>query len=91
MTAWRRESFGQNGLLGREHRGQVILKRFLLAALQKYNPGLPQKAYEQGVSQVTQKIADKSAGRINKEKYDLLLNGVEVVTPMKRAHVKNQN
>lgn len=78
-TAWRSESFGENGLLGREHRGQVVLERYLLAALQKYNPNLPQKAYEQAVSKIIQKTSDQSAGRINKEKYDLLRHGVEVV------------
>ena len=78
-TAWRRESFGEHGLLGREHRGQVVLERYLLQALQKYNPGLPLKAYEQAISKITQHVSDQSVGRINKEKYDLLRNGVEVV------------
>lgn len=78
VTAWQNESFGEDGLLGRENKSEVILSRYLLTALEKLNPNLPKTAYEQAVEQISQKVADKTLGRINKEKNDLLKNGVPV-------------
>lgn len=78
VTAWQNESFGEDGLLGRENKSEVILKRYLLQALEKLNPNLPKTVYEQAIEQISQKIADKTLGRINKEKNDLLKNGVPV-------------
>ena len=78
VTAWQNESFGKEGLLGRDNKSEVILSRYLLQALEKLNPNLPKTAYEQAIEQISQKIADKTLGRINKEKNDLLKNGVPV-------------
>ena len=78
VTAWQNESFGEDGLLGRDNKSEVILRRYLLQALEKLNPDLPKTAYEQAVEQISQKVADKTLGRINKEKNDLLKNGASV-------------
>ena len=78
VTAWQNESFGEDGLLGRENKSEVILSRYLLQALEKLNPNLPETAYEQAIEQISQKVADKTLGRINKEKNDQLKNGVPV-------------
>jgi type I restriction enzyme R subunit len=77
--AWKQETFGTTGLLGRENKSEVILKCYLLNALKALNKDLPETAYIQAIEQVEQKIADKSLGRINKEKYELLKEGVPVV------------
>lgn len=78
VTAWRNESFGENGLLGRETKNEVILTRYLLKALKTLNPDHPETAYEQAIELVSQNIADQTLGFINKEKNDLLKNGVPV-------------
>lgn len=65
-------------MLGRENRSEVILNRYLLSALQRLNPGLPAKAYEDAVDKVNERNADKTFGRTNKEKYELLKNGIPV-------------
>jgi len=78
VYAWKNETFGEIGLLGRENKGEVILSRYLLAALKKYNEGLPEIAYTQAIEQIEQKVADQTLGRINKEKYRLLTDGVDV-------------
>lgn len=78
VTAWKNESFGSTGLLGRENKSEVILKRYLLAALQQLNSGLPDMAYQQALEQIEQKSADKTLARTNKEKYELLKDGVPV-------------
>ncbi|ALM48941.1 deoxyribonuclease HsdR [Flavobacterium psychrophilum] len=77
-TAWRKETFGEDGLLGRENKSEVILRRYLLAALTKFNPGLPYTAYQQAIEQLEQRSADKSRETVNKEKYELLKEGVPV-------------
>lgn len=76
--AWKKETFGPEGLLGRENKSQVILSRYLLIALQKLNPGLPDAAYQQAIDQIAEKTADQSAGKINQLKYKLFKEGVEV-------------
>lgn len=76
--AWTKETFGASGLLGRENKSEVILKRHLRSAVQKLNPDLPATAYDHAVLQILEKSADKSLGQINKEKHDLLTKGVQV-------------
>ncbi len=78
LTAWTKESFGENGLLGRDNKSEVILKRYVIQALEKLNPELPSNVYEQAYEAIAQKVSDKTLGRINKEKYDLLKNGIPV-------------
>ncbi|OPC06382.1 deoxyribonuclease HsdR [Elizabethkingia ursingii] len=78
ITAWKNESFGTEGLLGRENKGEVILERYLLEALQQLNPNLPELAYTRALEKIVQKEADKIIAQQNKAKYQLLKNGVEV-------------
>ncbi|BDD13117.1 DEAD/DEAH box helicase (plasmid) [Fulvitalea axinellae] len=77
-SAWKKESFGEEGLLGREDRSEVVLTRHLRKALEKLNPGLPEKAYRQAEERLTRKESGKSLGAINKDKYELLRKGVPV-------------
>ena len=76
--AWKFETFGPSGLLGRENKSEVILKRYLYAALTSLNPYLPETAYEQAIEQIEEKNADKTLVRINKDKYALLKEGIQV-------------
>ena len=74
VTAWHNETFAtandrNTGLLGRFKKSEVILERYLLQALEKLNPNLPASAYQQAIQFITGKMADKSIGAINKEKY----------------------
>lgn len=78
VTAWRSESYGEGGLLGRDTKSDVVLTRYLWQALKALNPNLPELAYEQAIELITQNIADQTLGRINKEKSNLLKNGVPV-------------
>ena len=78
MTAWQNESFGEEGLLGRDNKTEVVLERHLLAALKRYNPDLPDLAYKRAIEKIVQKEAGKNLAQQNKAKYQLLKNGVEV-------------
>lgn len=78
LTAWQNESFGAEGLLGRDNKTEVVLERHLLAALKRYNPDLPDLAYKRAIEKIVQKEAGKNLAQQNKAKYQLLKNGVEV-------------
>ncbi len=73
-----KETFGDDGLLGRANKSEVILKRHLRAALKKLNPNLPDVAYTHAIEQITEKAANKTLGQINKEKHALLTKGVQI-------------
>lgn len=78
VTAWQNESFGEQGLLGRDNKTEVVLERYLLAALKRLNPGLPDLAYSRAIEKLVQREADKTIAQQNKIKYQFLKNGVEV-------------
>ena len=72
------ETFGAGGTLGRTDEREVILPRYLLAALKKFNPGLSDKVYEEGVKTLSEISVSTSLDAINKEKYQLLIDGIPV-------------
>lgn len=75
------EVFGEQGTLGREHKGEVVLLRRLRTALAKLNPGLPASGLEQAIEELT---GDRSAMTLvaaNREVYGLLEGGVKVRVP----------
>jgi type I restriction enzyme R subunit len=76
--AWTKETFGEHGLLGREHKGEVILRRYLLQALRQLNPGVPETAYLQAIDTLTTAMADRTLVKNNQDKYHQIKNGVEV-------------
>ena len=78
VTAWHKETFGPTGLLGRDDKSEVVLKVRLLAALRKLNPALPNVAYTHAIDQIVQKSAGKTLVQLNKEKYAMLTQGVDV-------------
>ena len=77
-TAWHNETFGANGLLGRENKSEMILSKFLLPVLEKLNPNLPKSAYKDACNKIALKDVGKKLDKINKEKYELLKSGVKV-------------
>jgi len=68
----------KQGLLGRINKSEVLLVRYLLAALQALNPNLPASAYQQAIDLLSGAVADKHLAAINKEKHHYLVNGVPV-------------
>lgn len=76
--AWTQETFGPHGSLGRDNKSEVILNRELDTALRKLNPNLPALAYNQAILQINQKGADKTLAALNREKYELMKNGIQV-------------
>ena len=72
------EDFGPNSLLGRASDREVVLTRYLYAALRLLNPGLPDAAYDDAVRQISATAASQTLVAANREQYDLLRDGVPV-------------
>lgn len=78
VYAYNNEDFGPNSLLGRDSDREVVLTRPLRVKLEKLNPGLPGEAYEDAVRQIVVSATTQSLAAINREKYSLMRDGVQV-------------
>ncbi|MDP3725856.1 MAG: type I restriction endonuclease subunit R [bacterium] len=77
-------------LLGREHQGEVVLKKYLLPALRKLNPVLPEKALAQAMDALTRDRSNLSLVRANQEIYKLLRDGVNVSITKPNGEVETE-
>ena len=78
VYAYNNETFGPDGTLGRANDQEVVLIRYLREALEANNPRLPDGAYDNAIREIVQVSAAQSTLQTNREKYDLLRNGVKV-------------
>ena len=72
------ETFGESGTFGRKDDREVLLKKYLLPALRKLNPDLPEEAYQGAMKKLSDAGVGKSLEQINRDNYKYLLNGVPV-------------
>ena len=72
------EVLGPEGTLGRKSEKDVVLNRYLGEALIRLNPGLPDAAYQDALRQITEVPVTHGTLQINREKYELVKNGVQV-------------
>ncbi len=78
VYAYNNEDFGPDTLLGRTSDHEVVLERYLRKKLVELNPGLPDAAYEDAVRQITATVASQTILATNREKHDLIRDGVQV-------------
>ncbi len=76
VFAFNTEAFGPEGTLGRKSDREVVLTRYIGEALVRLNPGLPDEAYTNALRQITDTLAFQSAVQTNREKYDMIRDGV---------------
>ncbi|HEY5123181.1 MAG TPA: type I restriction endonuclease subunit R [Ignavibacteria bacterium] len=77
-VAYNIETFGEDSTLGRLDKREVILKREFIYKLREFNPGLPEKAYHSAYEKLLEESSVKSLAEINREKYNLLRDGIPV-------------
>jgi len=84
-TLWQDESCHINAFsdeddlkLGRENRGEVVLKKFLKPALLKINPELSKEAIDQAINELTRDRSSLTLVNANREIYMLLKDGASV-------------
>jgi type I restriction enzyme R subunit len=75
------ETFGADGTLGRETKGEVVLTYRLRAALTRLNPGLPADAIQSAIDELAHDRAAMSLEAANREVYRLLKEGIPVSIP----------
>ena len=78
IYAYNTETFGPEGTLGRKNKHEVVLTRYLGEALMKFNPDLPNEAYQSAIRQISEVLSFQSITQINREKYHLIRDGVPV-------------
>lgn len=72
------EVLGPEGTLGRRNEKEVVLTRYLGEALIRLNPDLPDAAYQDALRQIIEVPVTHSILQVNREKYGLIKNGVQV-------------
>jgi type I restriction enzyme R subunit len=75
------ETFGAGASLGRETKGEVVLKDRLRAALTRFNPGLSAEAIQTAIDELARDRSAMSLEAANREIYQLLKDGIEVSVP----------
>ncbi len=78
VFAYNNETYGNEGTLGRLNDKEVVLTRYLGEALVKFNPGLPDAAYQDALRQITEAPVTENTLQINFEQYERVKNGVLV-------------
>lgn len=80
LDCWN-EDFGEDSLLGRENRGDVVLVNRLRPALEKLNPEASKLAIDEAIEALTRDHSVMSAIAANEQIYLLLKEGYKFVTP----------
>jgi type I restriction enzyme R subunit len=75
------ETFGANGMLGRETKGEVVLTVRLRAALMRLNPAIPSEAINNAIDEIARDRSAMLAEAANREVYHLLKEGMTASVP----------
>jgi type I site-specific deoxyribonuclease, HsdR family len=78
IYAYNQENYGENSLLGRKDRKQIILNRYLEQKLRQFNPNHPDQAYQDAIRSITEYSSSQTLFKINREKDKLLKDGVQI-------------
>ena len=70
--AYNKEGFGEGSTLGRLNKKEVVLKKISIEKLKQFNPNLPVQAYNPANDKLIKYSINKSLGKINYEKHQLL-------------------
>ena len=90
VYAYNQETFGPDSLLGRSSDREVVLTRYLKQALKRFNPRLPETAYDEAVRQVVDYSGSQSMLSSNFDKYKLFKDGVPVSFQGEHGEVKKE-
>jgi len=90
VYAYNEEDFGPTGLLGRASDREVVLTRYLRAALERFNPGLPAQAYDAALRQITAPGITQTLLATNHEKYIQQKDGVLITFQNAKGELEHQ-
>lgn len=90
VYAYNNETYGTEGTLGRSSDKEVVLTRYLGEALVKFNPGLPNAAYQDALRQITEAPVTENTLQINQEQYELIKSGILVQFRNKKGELEKK-
>lgn len=90
VYAYNNETFGPESTLGRVSDREVVLSRILREKLVELNPDLPDDAYDDALRQIVTTLATQTLLATNREKYELIKDGVQVTFRNKDGERKRQ-
>ncbi|WP_314991295.1 type I restriction endonuclease subunit R [uncultured Campylobacter sp.] len=72
------ETLGENGTFGRKSYKEILLTRFLVEALKKFNPWINETQITEAVKILENRLSTSSLLQVNEEKYYLIRDGIPV-------------
>lgn len=78
VFAFDKETFGEDGTLGRSSEKDVVLVRYLKEALIRLNPWLSAPQEQEAIKKLLSHVSTASLMQTNEEKYKLIRDGVDV-------------
>jgi len=88
VYAYNKEVLGEGGTLGRKDYKEILLTRYIRAALQKFNPWITPAQIAEAIQTLEQRLSTASLLQVNEEKYFLLRDGVPVT--VRRPYGKSE-
>lgn len=80
-------SASEDQKLGRDNQSEVVLKKYLLPALQKLNPAISNEALNQAIDIITRDRSNLSIEKATQEIYSLLKDGVNVDVTQENGNI----
>lgn len=90
IYAYNQETYGPDSLLGRSSDRDVVLTRYLKTALIKFNPDLPDSAYDEAIRQVVDYSQSQSMLSSNYDKYQQFKDGILVSYQGEHGEIKKE-
>lgn len=90
VFAYNKETYGPEGLLGRNSDREVVLTRYLRQSLEKLNPNLPKAAYDEAIRQIVVYSHSQTMLASNYDKYKLFKDGVPVSFQGEQGEIKKE-
>lgn len=75
-TAYNSEKLGENGTFGRKSYREILLTRYLRAAIRKLNPWITDDLVDEAIRTLDTHLSTSSLLQINEEKYNLIRDGI---------------
>ena len=72
------ETLGKNGTFGRKSYKEILLTRFLVEALKKFNPWINDAQITEAIKILENRLSTSSLLQVNEEKYHLIRDGIPV-------------
>ena len=76
--AYNSEILGENGTFGRKSYKEILLTRFLVEALKKFNPWINEAQIIEALRNLENRLSTASLLQVNEEKYYLIRDGIPV-------------